>query len=39
MVPRVEGLRPLETVDVLARVRTGRSSLMGVPILDLLAIE
>jgi hypothetical protein len=39
MVPRVEGLRPLETVDVLARVRTGRSSLMGVPILDLIAIE
>lgn len=31
-------LRPLEMIDVLAQVRTGRSSLMGVPVLDLLAV-
>ncbi|MDX1578414.1 MAG: SH3 domain-containing protein, partial [Gemmatimonadota bacterium] len=31
-------LRPLAMVDMLARVRTGRSSLMGVPVLDLLAL-
>lgn len=31
-------LRPLELIDVLAEVRTGRSALMGVPVLDLLAL-
>ncbi len=33
-----EGLQPLEAIDVLAQVRTGRSALMGVPVLDLLAV-
>ena len=31
-------LRPLQFIDVLAEVRTGRSTLMGVPVLDLLAL-
>lgn len=31
-------IRPLQEVDVLARVRTGRSALMHTPILDLLAV-
>jgi len=38
LVADVETLRPLETIEVLAQVRTGRSALMGVPVLDLLAI-
>ncbi len=39
LLPEVERLRPLETIEVLGRVRTGRSALMGVPILDLLALR
>jgi hypothetical protein len=39
LVPQVEELRPLQLIEVLGRVRTGRSALMGVPILDLLAIQ
>jgi hypothetical protein len=39
LVIQVEDLRPLQTLDLLARVRTGRSALMGVPILDLIAIQ
>jgi len=39
LLPRVEELRPLQMIEVLGRVRTGRSALMGVPILDLLAIR
>jgi len=39
LLPRVEELRPLQVIEVLGRVRTGRSALMGVPILDLLAIR
>lgn len=39
LLEEVEALRPLETVDVLASVRTGRSALMGVPVLDLLALD
>lgn len=39
LVPAVEKLQSLQRVTVLARVRTGRSALMGVPILDLLALE
>ena len=38
LVADVETLLPLETIEVLAQVRTGRSALMGVPVLDLLAI-
>lgn len=38
LLSRVQELQPLQPLEVLARVRTGRSSLMGVPILDLLAI-
>ena len=32
-------LRPLQMIDVLARIRTGRSALMGVPVLDLIALN
>jgi hypothetical protein len=39
LLPQVEALRPLQMIEVLGRVRTGRSALMGVPILDLLAIR
>ena len=39
LLPRVEELRPLQQIEVLGRVRTGRSALMGVPILDLLAVR
>jgi membrane protein implicated in regulation of membrane protease activity len=35
----VEGLIPLERVSITGRVRTGASSLTGVPIVELLAIE
>lgn len=35
----VQGLVPLETIQVTGRVRTGASSLTGVPILDLIGIE
>ena len=38
LIPAVEGFDPLEVIDVLAVVRTGRSALMGVPVLDLLAL-
>lgn len=38
LLARVEKLKGLETIEVLARVRTGRSALMGVPILDLLTL-
>jgi len=38
LLDAVESLRPLEMIDILASVRTGRSSLMGVPVLDLLAL-
>lgn len=34
----VEELESLQSVNVLAQVRTGRSALMGVPVLDLLAL-
>ena len=32
-----EELPPLEMIEILARVRTGRSAIMGAPVLDLLA--
>jgi hypothetical protein len=39
LLAAAERLRPLQTIEVLGRVRTGRSALMGVPILDLLALR
>lgn len=38
LLEAVEDLKALETIDILARIRTGRSTLMGVPVLDLLAL-
>ena len=38
LLSEVERFRGLEIIEVLASVRTGRSTLMGVPILDLLAV-
>ena len=38
LVSEVERLRPLQTVEVLARVRTGRSAVMGRPVLDLIGV-
>ena len=38
LLDQVRQLEPLAPVEVLARVRTGRSALMGVPVLDLQAI-
>lgn len=38
LLSEAQDLKPLQSIEVLARVRTGRSSLMGVPILDLLAV-
>lgn len=38
LLSRVEELRPLQSIEVLARVRTGRSALMGVPVLELITI-
>ncbi|MEK6254876.1 MAG: hypothetical protein N2B05_09295, partial [Gemmatimonadales bacterium] len=34
-----DGLRPLQMIEVVGRVRTGRSALMGVPVLDLIALN
>lgn len=34
----IQVIRPLQSIEILAQVRTGRSSLMGVPVLDLLAL-
>lgn len=39
LVSRVEQLEPLRSIRVRARVRTGRSALMGAPILDLLELR
>ena len=39
LLEQAEALRPLGMIDILARVRTGRSALMGVPVLDLIAIQ
>jgi hypothetical protein len=38
LLPDVQQLDALEMIDVLAQVRMGRSVLMGVPVLDLVAI-
>jgi len=39
LLAEVSALRPLQVIDVLGRVRTGRSALMGVPVLDLIALN
>ncbi|TFG62142.1 MAG: hypothetical protein E4H28_08040 [Gemmatimonadales bacterium] len=39
LLPAVRELGALQTVEIVARVRTGRSALMGVPILDLIALR
>ena len=39
LLQRAEGLRPLEYVTVVGRVRTGRSSQVGSPVIDLTDIE
>lgn len=39
LLSRVEALRPLQEIHVLGRVRTGRSALMGAPVLDLLELR
>lgn len=36
MLPQVEQLKPLQTIEVLARIRTGRSALMGAPVADVV---
>lgn len=36
MLSRVEELEPLQTIEVLARIRTGRSALMGAPVADVI---
>ena len=38
LLAAAEKLRPLQTLDVLVKVRTGRSALLRVPILDLLEL-
>jgi hypothetical protein len=35
----VQLLRPLQRIDIVARVRTGRSALMGRPVLDLVGLN
>jgi hypothetical protein len=37
--PALEALTPLATVQVTARVRTGRSRFLGNPVLDLTSFE
>ena len=39
LLPDVNALRPLQRIEVLGRIRTGRSVLMGVPVLDLVALN
>jgi hypothetical protein len=39
LLAEANGLRPLQMIEVLGRVRTGRSALMGVPVLDLIALN
>jgi len=38
LLPAAREIRPLQRIDILASIRTGRSTLMGVPVLDLLAL-
>jgi len=39
LLQQVKALRPLQSIQVVARVRTGRSALMGAPVLNLLEIH
>lgn len=39
LLQRAEGLQPLEYVTIVGRVRTGRSSQVGSPVIDLTDIE
>ena len=39
LLPQVESLQSLQIIEVLGRVRTGQSALMGEPILDLIALQ
>lgn len=39
LLQQVKTLRPLQSIQVVARVRTGRSALMGAPVLNLLEIR
>jgi hypothetical protein len=39
LLQQVGALRPLQSIQVVARVRTGRSALMGAPVLNLLEIH
>ncbi len=39
LVGEAESLRPLQVIEVLGSIRTGSSALMGVPILDLIALN
>jgi hypothetical protein len=39
LLPIAESLEPLEYVTVVGRVRTGRSSLLGSPVIDLTDVE
>ncbi len=39
LLAAAERLRPLEYVTVVGRVRTGRSSLLGSPVIDLTDVE
>lgn len=39
LLAEVQRLRPLQMVEVHGRVRTGRSALMGVPVIDLIALQ
>lgn len=39
LLAEVGNLRPLQAIDVLASIRTGSSALMGVPVLDLIALN
>ncbi len=38
LLPAVEEIRPLQVINIVARVRTGRSALMGLPVLDLVEL-
>jgi hypothetical protein len=39
LVVEVREIRPLQMIEVLGRVRTGRSALMGVPVVDLITLN
>jgi hypothetical protein len=39
LLPAAEALRPLQVIEVFGRIRTGRSALMGRPVIDLIALD